>query len=159
MQRFLITAYGFRLLVFLLVFLISVPPCFAGWKVLKRAEIRNQQRDKLRIEVSSGVAVRAWLILGRKKSGDFVYKSPLYKIDKNDVHSLKSAKGLIVDKNSRYISWIISDKMKPLSRELLDLMQGNQIVFQYYLRDGTIIETEFNLAGAEKAIRAIINEQ
>jgi len=76
----------------------------------------------------------------------------------NKVHDLNSSKKKIqTDKKKKiWIRWEISNQKKPLSNDLIEILGGDTIVFQYYLPDGEIKETVFDLSGVDKAFQEIL---
>jgi len=133
-----------------------VTPAIADWTIYKQTEVRSIEKHRLRFDHDLGGPVRAWLILKSKKSGVFESKLPLYQVDDNEVHDLQLIeKGRRVNKD-RWVLWEIYGGKGPLSDALLEFMNGKEVTFQYYLPDGTIKETTFNLEGAKEAINEIL---
>ena len=78
-------------------------------------------------------------------------------MDSNKTHSLKSARNVVTDeKKNRWIRWQIHDGKGETNDALLELMNGKELVFQYYLPGGVIKESIFSLKGAKEAIEEIL---
>jgi len=129
----------------------------ADWTVYKRVEARSEDRNILRIERNSGGPGTAWFILSSQAKGVFESRLPLYRVDNNEVHDLQNADKMQTDKNKNYwIRWQIYDGKGYISDDLLELINGKEAVFQYYLPDGEIRESIFSLKGAKEAIEEIL---
>lgn len=132
-------------------------PAMADWKIYKRAEVRSNNNNIMRIDRNSGGSVCVWFILNPKVRGVFESKLPLYQVDRNEVNDLQLARKEERDKDkSHWIQWAIYDGKGALSEDLLELMNGNEVVFQYYLPDGEIRESIFSLKGAKEAIEEVL---
>ncbi len=146
-------------IVFLLVAsaTLAVPETRAGWFIYKSAQVRDQYRNSLKIDVTSNGRIRIRFFLSKPKPNVFSNKLPLYKVDNGKTHDLRDARGLKTDaKKSRWVIWTISKKKNPVSDGLKEIMNGNFMTLQYYLSDGTIKETTFDIKDADKAIYEII---
>ena len=140
-----------KLSIIILIGLSFLSTANAQWTAYKRIENKNKQGHVLRFDTGTRNTLDAWFILKKETPGAFKSKLPLYKVDNNDVHDLKLAEKKQISEN-RWIKWQISSNNNPPSGELLEIMNGKEIVFQYYLPDGTIKETNFSLEDAREAI-------
>lgn len=146
----------------LLAAAILLPLCFAvpataDWATYKKAELRSKDKNILRIDRSSNGPVRAQFILRPKVTGAFESKLPIYQVDNNMIHDLQSAKNMKTDKKKNYwILWEIYDGKGDINDDLLELMNGKEVVFQYYLPGGMIKESIFSLKGAKEAIGEVL---
>ena len=141
----------------LILILFPAVQSAADWSVYKKIEARSEDKSILRIERYSGGPVRAWFILSRRAEGAFESKLPLYRVDNNEVHNLQNAEKMHTDKNKNYwILWQIYDGKGDISDDLLELINGKEAVFQYYLPDGEIRESIFSLKGAKEAFGEIL---
>jgi hypothetical protein len=127
----------------------------AEWNIYKKAEQRNKEGNLIRFDIGPQKTIRVWLILKRKTVGAFKSKLPLYQVDNNDIHDLQLTQQKTI-KEDKWIGWIISDKTGNFSPDLLELMNGKEVTFQYYLPDGMIKETTFSLEGIREAIEEIL---
>ena len=142
-------------LVIILLILTMFVSANADWSIYKKIEHRSKEGHIFRIDINYRRTIQAWLILKKTTAGVFETKMPLYRVDTNDVHDLRLIKNISTDKD-RWIAWVISvGKGKP-SPDLIELMNGREVTFQYYLPDGTIKETTFDLKGAREAIEEIL---
>ena len=133
---------------------------YANWSIYKKVQIRNSQKNYLRFDTSNGKNIKIWFILKKKDNGVFSKKLPVYRVDNNEVHKIcrgKAENGLKI-KKGRYIRWVISDGKKP-SKELKELINGKEVVFQFYRDDGKIMETVFPLEGLKETISEILDKQ
>lgn len=143
---------------FFVLFFSSI--VYANWDIYKRVQNRNSQKNYLRFDRSNGKNIRIWFVLKKKDDGVFSKKLPVYRVDNNEVHQIcrgKADNGLKIKKGS-YIRWDISDGKQP-SKELKELINGKEVVFQYYRDDGKIMETVFPLEGLKEAISEILDKQ
>jgi len=138
-----------------IVLLFSFGIAMANWKVEKRATARGNNKNHLQIDQKPNGSVQILLVLRSEEKGAFDSQLPLYKVDENKVHDFKTVK-IIKIRTNRWIRWEIWDGNGKPSKELLELMNGKQVVFQYYLSDGTIKEMVFPLKGAKEAIEEVI---
>lgn len=127
----------------------------AEWTIYKRIQQRSKEGHILRLDTVSESTIQAWFILKKKTAGVFKSKLPLYQVDQNTVHDLQLVKNKKVEKD-RWVQWIISDRKGIHGPDLLEFMNGTEVTFQYYLPDGTIKETAFDLDGAREAIEEIL---
>jgi hypothetical protein len=144
-----------RQLVAILLLLSSLISANAEWTIYKRIGQRSKDGHFLRIDTGSNSTIRASFILKKPTASVFKSKLPLYQVDNNDVHDLQLTK-IISLKDDQWISWVISDGKGKPSPDLIELMNGKDVTFQFYLPDGTIKETTFNLEGAREAIEEIL---
>jgi hypothetical protein len=141
---------SFIIFFFILSFSVSAS---AEWKVIKRAQIKNKDKNLLRFERISEGPVRVWLIMKSMEAAISESKMPIYQVDNKNIHDLTYADDLYMDKGkNKWIRWLISDDKNIPSDDLQEIMNGTFIVFQFYLPDGKIKETIFNLKGAKDAI-------
>ena len=140
----------------ILVILLCCVAAYAEWTIYKRIEQRSPEGHVLRLDTVPENSIRAWFLLRNNTAGVFKHKMPLYQVDNNDIHDLQLIKN-IKTREDRWIRWIISDKTGKPSPDLIELMDGTEVRFQYYLPDGTIKETTFDLKGAREAIGEILN--
>jgi len=150
-----------RLKIFLIIFvavlgLVQAAP--ADWKVRKQAEVRNADGYLFRVTMDANGLVRAWLHLPKDIPDVFGSKLPVYQVDDNKVREIPPAiEGTIMDpEKKRWIAWKISATNQDPDQELMEIMAGREITFQYYMPDGAIYETTFSLEGAKKAIEEVI---
>jgi phosphoribosylformylglycinamidine (FGAM) synthase-like amidotransferase family enzyme len=136
----------------ILLFCVSAD---ATWSIYKRIQKSSEDGHILRLDLGSKKPIRAWFILRKETENAFKSKLPLYQVDNNDVHDLQQKKNRKV-KEDRWIRWVISDGNGKTSPDLMELMNGKELTFQYYLPDGTIKETTFSLEGAKEAIEGIL---
>lgn len=146
-----------KLILLLLVLLFfSHPPVHAEWSIYKRALLRNNDGNQIRFDTSSA-GIRIMFFLRKKDNGVFADRLPSYRIDGHEVYRIEKGKseypGLRVSKN-RWVRWTISGK-EEFSPRLEEFMNGQEAVFQYYRKNGQIVETIFNLKGAREAILEI----
>jgi hypothetical protein len=127
----------------------------AEWTIYKRIQQRSKEGHVLKIDTDTNNIIWAWFILKKKTAGVFKSKLPLYQVDNNDVHDFQLIKNKKV-KEDRWIRWMISNSKSAPGSDLLELMNGKEATFQYYLPDGTIKETAFDLDGAREAIEEIL---
>jgi hypothetical protein len=121
--------------------------------------VSDKFKNRLTIDTDQSGRIRIHFSLSKPKKNVFSKKLPLYKIDDGIVHDLKDARQLITDtKKSRWIRWTVSKKKSPISKELEEIMNGNQFTIQYYLQDGTIKETTFNINNADKVIQELVQK-
>ena len=139
----------------LLILLICISAVNGEWTVYKRIEQSSKEGHLLRFDTGAKDTIRAWFILKNSRTDVFKTKLALYQIDENEVHDLKLIKAKRINKN-RWIRWNISDDKRGGDLDLLEFMNGKEVIFQYYLPDGTIKETTFNLEGARKAIEGVL---
>ena len=141
----------------ILAYLSQCVPASAGWAVYKSATTRNSEKHILGIEKLHTGKIRAFFQLDKNAAVQFSMKLPLYQIDNNEVHALQSIQSdrLIIGENDNRVRWLIYSGEGPLSDTLLEFMNGKEAVFQYYLPDGTIKETIFDLEGAREAIETL----
>lgn len=133
---------------------------FSEWRIYKRAELRNKEKNRLRIDLTlqaGRMDVRAWFMLGKKSAGVFKSNLPLYQVDDGPVHDLTNARDRRTDKKAKaWIRWVIWDGNGPIDPDLVELMNGKEAVFQYYLPDGEIKETTFVLEGVKETVEELI---
>jgi len=131
----------------------------AEWKVRKTAEVRNEDRYMFRVTLGDDGIVRGWLHMPKDMPNVFGSKLPVYQIDDNIVREIPSVKdGTFMDpEKKRWIAWRISGTNHNHSEELMEIMTGREITFQYYMPDGAIYETTFSLKGAKEAIEEVLN--
>ena len=144
-----------RQLVIILVILSSFISANAEWAIYKRIEQRSKEGHVLRIDTDTNNIIRAWFILKQKTADVFKSKLPLYQVDNHDVHDLQLIKKKRVKKD-QLIRWMISNRKRMPDPDLVEFMNGKEVTFQYYLPDGTIKETSFDLKGAHEAIEEIL---
>ena len=141
----------------MLLFFCLAVPAEAGWSIYKRAAIRSQDKNILRIDRQSGSPVRAWFFLRHKAAGAFESKFPLYRVDNHEVRDLESAKDVRTDKKKNYwVRWHIYDGKGDINDDLRELMNGKEMIIQYYLPGGVIKESIFPLKGAREAIEEVL---
>lgn len=141
----------------ILLLLCFVVPATADWATYKSAQVRSKDKNILRIDRSSNGPVRAQFTLRPKVTGAFESKLPIYQVDNNKIHDLQSAKNMKTDKKKNYwILWQIYDGKGDINDDLLELMNGKEVVFQYYLPGGMIKESIFSLKGAKEAIGEVL---
>ncbi|UCF91869.1 MAG: hypothetical protein JSW39_26960 [Desulfobacterales bacterium] len=130
----------------------------ADWTFYRSTAVRSPEKHTFRIDRASNKPANAWFILWPRMKGAFASKLPLYQVDENPVHDLNLVKrGLEVNpEKDHWIKWQIFDGKGPLNDELREFMNGKEVTFQYYLPDGTIKETTFDLKGAREAIEEIL---
>lgn len=127
----------------------------ADWTIYKKIEKRNIEGNVLRIDTDFKSKIRAWFILKEKILDVFTTKLPIYQIDDNDVRDLQRIKGKTVRKN-QWIRWVISAWKPVPDPDLLEIINGDEITFQYYLPDGRIEETTFQLDGIRESIKEVL---
>ena len=146
-----------KIFLILLVVLYLPSPAMGKWAIYKRTQITNEDKNTLRFDHSTGGPVRVWLILRPKETGAFDSKLPLYQVDNNKINEVASSDGIRTNKEKDYwILWHIFNGKGALNRDLFEFINGKEVTFQYYLPDGTIKETTFNLDGAKEAINEIL---
>jgi hypothetical protein len=119
----------------------------------KSIQLQNENRDFLRFDIDKRRAVRVWLILVPKESDAFLIRRPIYQIDNNPCHDLVKAYDYKSNtEKDQWIRWIIVKKDQKKNEDLHEFIQGRTVVFQYYLPDGSIEETAFNLINADRHI-------
>lgn len=134
-------------------------PASANWKVSKKAVVNNQEKNVMIIERMPNGRVLAKFVLQNEIKDLFKFKLPIYKVDNNKIRDFKTAKNLIISEKTNQISWIlweIFDGKGPPNKELLEIMMGKNLILQYYIPDGAIKETSFELKGAFEAISEIL---
>lgn len=142
-----------------LLIICYAQPAAADWSMYKKGELRSENRNTFRIDRGGNGPVRAWLVLRTQVAGAFESRLPLYRVDTGKVHDLQSALKVQTDKNkNRWIRWQIDDGTGEIGTELRELMNGTEIVFQYYLPGGEIQESIFPLKGAKEAIGDIMGK-
>jgi len=124
------------------------------WSLYKRASIKSKEGHSLRIDSSGNKDLMIWFMLKKKTLGAFSEKMPVYRVDELPVRSLDNISGLKV-KKKRWIRWLISKGKSP-SKELVEVMHGKEMIFQYYRDDGRIMEAIFSLEGAKEAVSEIM---
>ena len=93
--------------IFLLCMISSVA-ADADWIAYKRADIRNKNKDLLRIERYGDGPAYLWLVFRNPVTGIFSTRLPLYKIDSTRVHDLEDIKNVVSNKSKdRWIKWEI----------------------------------------------------
>ncbi len=145
-------------IVFMVFFLLCLMQgaALADWQIYKQVSLRSQEKHVLRLDTSNGRNIRAWFILRRKNKNVFADRLPTYRVDDNCIHEIrkgKQFKGLKIRKG-RWIRWAISQGERP-SKDLVELMNGKELVIQYYRSDGKIMEAVFNLGGARQAVEEL----
>lgn len=147
-----------KIILYLLVLLGLCSHSLADWTFYKNTQVSNKDRHILRFDRLPSGKIRTWIDLKDKIPELSTKKPPLYQVDENEVHDLESIKDLrIYKRDGNYnILWEIYSGQGPLSKALLEFMNGREVTFQYYLPDGTIKETTFDLKGARKAIEEIL---
>jgi hypothetical protein len=129
---------------------------FAGWNIYKQIELRASDKNMFRLDRVSDNKIRAWFILARKAPGVFQNRFALYQVDNNPVRDLNEVKGTAANKNAdQWLIWPISNSLDSPSKLLLEIINGKEITFQYYLPDGMIKESKFKLEGIKQAIEEL----
>jgi len=141
--------------IIVLIICCFVTPSLAGWSVYKRVQVKSKEKHTLRFDKHSGGAVRIWFILRHERKGVFATGLILYKVNDHPVRGVKGARKIKVSKD-RWLSWEIDDGQGKPDEGLLEFMDGDSVVFQYYLPDGEIKETIFSLEGAREAIEELL---
>jgi hypothetical protein len=67
----------------------------------------------------------------------------------------KKQNGEVKTDTNNWLRWQIQDGKKLLNGEFLEIIEGKQLIIQYYLPDGSIKETNFYLEGIKAAISEI----
>ena len=129
---------------------------FASWQVYKHIQVKASDGNWFRLGRVSGSKVRAWFILGKRVPGVFRRQFVLYQVDQNPVRDLNEVKGTTANKEAdSWLIWPISNSLGSPSESLREIIDGKEITFQYYLPDGMIKETTFDLEGLKQAIKEL----
>ena len=153
MRKKLITIYLISI-----VLLLTGKPLNGAWWIYKSTGIVNKEGHGFQIEKITDGTIRAVFTIVRELPEVLDKKLPLYQVDDNKVHdlSLKADLRVLDPKKGDRIRWRISAPGKPLSPDLLEIMNGREITFQFYPPDGSIEETTFSLEGAREKIEEIL---
>ena len=148
----------FKLFVIIFAIFCMAQTASAEWKVRKTAEVRNEDRYMFRVTLGDDGIVRGWLHMPKDMPNVFGSKLPVYQIDDNKVREIPPAKeGTFMDpEKKRWIAWKFSATNQNPGEELMEIMTGHEITFQYYMPDGAIYETTFSLKGAKEAIEEVV---
>ena len=129
-------------------------PAEAGWNTYIIAETFSLDKNKhsLRFYIKNE-HIKIKLTLGAAEPGVFDNRLPVYRIDDNTVHDFNQRDVFknLVTREGRWIMWDISMITRP-SQQILEFMNGNVVIFQYYRNDGKIMETSFDLTGLQDAM-------
>ena len=151
-------ATNYKLWVLCVVALLIGTNAWANWQAYKHIQLRASDGNHFRLSCRGSSEVRAWFILARKIPGAFQKRFALYQVDNNPVRDLNEVKGTAADKNGDHsLRWPISNSLDPPSESLREIVEGKEITFQYYLPDGMIKETTFQLEGIQQAIKELVN--
>lgn len=126
----------------------------------KSATVRNAAGFKLSFYRAEGGEV--WMLFALPQQSLDVLGSPLpmFRIDKLKAEEIESSKRLsqlisapMVKAEPKWVNVRVwHGKGEPLSGTLRDFMEGNEVVFRYWLFTGGSKETSFDLRGGKQAI-------
>ena len=164
--------------------LLIYSTAYADWKVItttdaitdkveKSAIVKNELGHSFSIySIEPGGAVWGNFALSEEVIDQIDSKKPpIYRIDKNEPADLSSAKkrqelqkeiGIIMSQtyswNPKWVNFAIwhGNEDEGIAEKLVEVMEGEKILFRYYLSTGGYKETTFDLKGADKAISEAI---
>lgn len=131
----------------------------AEWQLYKNVSVFSRDGHGLRLETVNGKNIMIYFILRHEDKLVFDKKFPVYRVDDNNVHRIEKGEKFrgLRERKGRWIRWEISQGSHP-SKALSELMNGQQLVFQYYRNDGKIMEAMFQIGGAQQAIKKLYTE-
>jgi hypothetical protein len=138
-------------------------------KTKKSAYVRNSDDHQLTIyRISDGGVVWCNFRLSNNSFDQISSeKLPIYRVDKNEPVDLSGLKGLhnprlgmnLYEWEPKWINFVLwhGKEKDGWSKDLINFMEGQSIVFRYYLPTGGYKETTFSLDGAASSIAKAID--
>lgn len=164
---------------FLFLLLISPSAKASGWIVETKVDsMTDEVKKSARTCNDMGYCLSIYLLEDKQVWGNFSLpdtntdvlsheKLPMYRIDKHKADDLEHLKTLeeLLDESffkvePKWINFKISIPVEiksDIRGNLKDLIEGNKIVFRYYLSTGGSKETTISLTGAQKAIYEVLD--
>ena len=166
-----------KLLFIVLIYISTAVNAFGQWSVVSTVD--NMTDEKKISAISKNEAGYRMQVYRIKNNGPvwinleipssttdmFATKPLMYRIDKNKPHTVDLTNSLakfgIVSSewNPKWVNFLVwhGNEKSGSSPILSELMQGNKLLFRYGMATGGFKDVEFDLVGAEEAIKNAIN--
>ena len=124
-----------------------------AWNIYLRADITNRSGDIIHLENinQNGLFFRFFAHNLKEKIAS---RPPRYRVDQGAIHDLAKAEYLTYGE-TRWFRYRLMQKWDYDNPLLQELLQGKELIIQYYPAPNLIKEAVFRLDGIHKAIREI----
>jgi hypothetical protein len=126
------------------------------WWMVRSATILSSENHRLVFSRRMDGPIYVSFQFVRAIEGAHTVRLPVYRVDDNERHDLELIDNVEVKEN-KWVKWIVFDGKGKPNEDILDFKDGQEVVFQYYMPDGTINEVTFLLNGAKQAVSEFLS--